>query len=379
MIYLDNNSTTRMADEVFDAMRPFMGEQYGNPSSLHLMGQTARNAVERARAQVAACINANPRNIIFTSGGTEADNLAILGTLEAQPSKRRILTTPVEHVAVRQACGKLATRGYVIDDVRVDRLGRVDPADVERLINDETALAAVMFANNETGVVFPIDRIAAVVASRGVPLHIDTVQAFGKVPINVQSLPCTTLALSAHKIHGPKGVGALYVAPGARLRGQLVGGHQERDLRPGTENVAGIVGFGVAAELAERQREEASEHMTQLRDALEAGILAQVKSAVVLGDTSSRLCNTTNMAFPGIDAEAILIGLSQKGVCASSGSACSSGSLEPSHVLQAMGIDAEVARGAIRFSLSKFTTASEIEMSITVVTEVVRKLASLTA
>lgn len=379
MIYLDNNSTTRVADEVLEAMRPFLCEQYGNPSSLHLMGQAARNAIEQARAQVAACINASPRSIIFTSGGTEADNLAILGTLEAQPAKRRILTTPVEHVAVRQMCAKLSTRGYAIDDVSVDQQGQVDPSNVERMLTDETAIAAVMFANNETGVLFPIERIAAAVASRGVPLHVDGVQALGKVPIDVQSLLCTTLAMSAHKIHGPKGVGALYVAQGARLRGQLVGGHQERDLRPGTENVAGIVGFGVAAELAERRHEDTSLHVAQLRDALEAGILARVRSAVVLGDATHRLCNTTNIAFPGIDAEAILIGLSQKGVCASSGSACSSGSLEPSHVLQAMGIDANVARGAIRFSLSKYTTASEIDESISVVTEVVRKLASLIA
>lgn len=377
MIYLDNNATTRLADEVLEAMTLFWREQYGNPSSLHLAGQAARHAIEQARSQVASLIHAKSRDIVFTSGGTEADNLAILGMLDAQPAKRHIVTTGVEHVAVLSLCDRLASRGYHVTTVPVDGQGRLDPAGFECALTDETALAAVMYANNETGVIFPINEIARIATNRGVPLHVDAVQAAGRCAIDVQAAPVATLALSAHKIHGPKGVGALYVAPRTRLRSQLVGGHQERDLRPGTENVAGIVGFGRAAELAQASIENDVDGVCALRDRLERGILNRIDSARVLGDITRRVANTTNIAFEGLEAEALLIGLSQRELCASSGSACSSGALEPSHVLRAMNVPAQLAQGAIRFSLSRYSTESEIDDAIDIIAEVVGHLARL--
>lgn len=377
MIYLDNNATTKPAEEVVRAMLPFLHEQFGNPSSLHIAGQTARHAVEDARAQVASLIGARSRDIVFTSGGTEADNLGILGALDAYPSRKHLVTTAVEHVAVRDLCIRLAGRGHRVTFVPVDRDGRLDLEMLSNALDDETAIVMAMAVNNETGVQFPLDEIFALTSRRGVPLHVDAVQAAGRLLLDVRTLPVASLALSAHKIHGPKGVGALYVAPGTRIRSQFVGGHQERDLRPGTENVAGIVGFGVAADLAKQRMDLDTPRVRALRDRLEHGIRTSLSSACVIASASPRVCNTTSIAFPGMEAEAILIGLSQRGLCASSGSACSSGALEPSHVLQAMNIDPETAKGAIRFSLSRYTSESEIDEAVTIVREVVQKLASM--
>ena len=379
LIYLDNNSTTRVCDAAIVAMTPYWREQHGNPSSLHLAGQTARAAVETARAQVAGLIGARPREIVFTGGGTEADNLAILGTLAAYPTRRHIVTTTVEHVAVHSLCGRLAKEGYRVTFVGVDSLGRLDLAALESAIGPETALVSVMHANNETGVLFPIGQVAAIARARGVVLHVDAVQSVGKLPVDVAALGADLVSLSAHKIHGPKGTGALYVRPGTRLRSQQVGGHQERDLRPGTENVPAIVGFGAAAEAAGRDLASAAARMAALRDTLESAILSACPGANVNGDRSNRVCNTTNIAFPGLEAEAILIALSQAGVCASAGSACSSGALEPSHVLAAMGVPADAAKGSVRFSLSRETTREEIDAAIGIVCTVIHRLRGLSS
>lgn len=374
MIYLDNNSTTQTDPAVLDAMAPCWRDQYANPSSLHLAGQSARNAIEHAREQVAALIHAKPRDIIFTSGGTEADNLAILGTLEANSSKRRIVTTGVEHVAVHALCEKLQKQDYDVVFLPTDPDGRLDLAALDAALTPDTALAAVMHANNETGVIFPIEEIAQLATARGIPLHVDAVQSAGKLPIDCSRIPCNTLALSAHKFHGPKGTGALYVAPRAKLRNQLVGGHQERDLRPGTENVPAIVGMGKAAELAANLDPDPWRTVAALRDRLEIEITARLDFSCVIGAGAPRIPNTTLIAFPGLEAEAILIGLSQRELCASSGSACSSGSLEPSHVLRAMGCDPATAKSAIRFSLSKRTTSHEIKAAIEITADVIGRL-----
>ncbi|HVP11734.1 MAG TPA: aminotransferase class V-fold PLP-dependent enzyme [Phycisphaerae bacterium] len=374
-IYLDNNSTTRTADEVVAAMQPYWTEQYGNASSLHLLGQAAKHAVETAREQVAALIGTRPRDIVFTSGGTESDNLAIVGTLAAHPHKRHIVTTAVEHVAVHGLCRRLEAEGYRVTFVGVDSGGHLDLNRFARALDGDTALASVMYANNETGVIFPISRIAEITARHGVPLHVDAVQAAGKINIDASSLGANLISISAHKIHGPKGVGALFVGRGARLRSQFVGGHQERDIRPGTENVAAIVGFGVAAERAKARLNNGIAGVAALRDRLEEGILARVDFGHVIGDRSARTPNTTNIGFERLSSEAILIALSESGICASSGSACSSGSLEPSHVLKAMGIDERIAHGAVRFSLSCETTEAEIDRVLEVLPQIVRRLA----
>jgi len=378
-IYLDNNSTTRPSEEVLAAMQPYWRELYGNASSLHRVGQVARHAVEQAREQVAAFIGAKPREIVFTSGGTESDNLAILGTMEASPGKRHIVTTTVEHPAVYSLCKHLETRGYRVSYISVDSEGHLDLDRFAAALGTETALASVMLANNETGVLFPIERLAEITAARGIPLHVDAVHAAGKVPIDAAALGVSLMSLSAHKIHGLKGVGALYVGRGARVHGQLVGGHQERDIRPGTENVAGIVGFGVAAQLAKTALSERMPKVSSLRDRLEAGILERVPCAKVIGDRTGRTPNTTQIGFERLSAEAILVALSEKGVCASSGSACHSGSLEPSRVLQAMGVDQALAHGAVRFSLSRETTEQEIDFALEIIPSVAQRLASVTA
>ncbi len=377
-IYLDNNATTRVADEVVQAMMPYWRDHYGNASSLHLVGQRAKHAVELAREQVADLIGAAPRDIVFTSSGTEADNLAILGTLAAFPTKRHVVTSSVEHVAVHSLCDRLANDGYRVTRIGVDSTGRLDLDALAASLDDDTAIVSVMYANNETGVVFPIHDVAELAAKRNVPLHVDAVQAAGKLSLGVAELGASLLTLSAHKLHGPKGAGALYVRKRTRLRSQLVGGHQERDIRPGTENVAAIVGFGEAARLAkDRLAAGGMASVAVLRDRLEGGLLERADMAHVIGDSGCRVANTTNVAFESLQAEAILIALSEEGLCASSGSACSSGSLEPSHVLKAMGIDERIAHGAIRFSLSHETTNEEIDQAVEIVTKVVRRLASL--
>lgn len=376
-IYLDNNATTKPAPEVVAAMLPHLTDSYGNPSSLHAFGQSAQNAIENAREQVANLIHALPREVVFTSGGTESDNLAILGTLAAYPTKKHIVTTAVEHSAVINTAERLEKQGYRVTYVGVDQLGRLDLDAFAAALTDDTALASVMHANNETGVIFPIDQVAKIAADRGVPLHVDAVQSLGKLPIDIRALPISLMSISAHKIHGPKGVGALYVKRGTRLRSMTIGGHQERDIRPGTENVAGIVGFGAAAELARQEPPAVRERITALRDQLESGILDRFDYAHVNGDKAHRLHNTTNIGFESLEAEAILIALSEAGIAASSGAACSSGSLEPSHVLIAMKINERIAHGAVRFSLSRFTTQSEVDETLKLLPALLSRLAAL--
>lgn len=377
-VYLDNNATTRMAESVAAAMQPYGRERFGNPSSLHRVGQKARHDVETAREQVAALIGARSREVVFTSGGTEANHLAILGTLAAYPARRHVVTTAVEHVSVFSLCERLARDGYRVTFVGVDRLGHLDLAEFTAALDDDTAVASVMYANNETGVIFPVADVAVLCAERGIPLHVDAVQAAGKLPIDVQVLGANLVSISSHKMHGPMGAGALYVGRRTRLRSLFVGGHQERDLRPGTENVAAIVGFGEAARLArQRLNDGSTERVTAMRDRLESGLLQRVEFAHVIGDRSARVGNTTNVAFETLEAEAILIALSERGVCASSGSACSSGSLEPSHVLRAMGIEERIAHGAIRFSLSSETTDADVDAALEIVPDVVKRLAAL--
>ncbi|GMU24774.1 MAG: cysteine desulfurase [Phycisphaerae bacterium] len=376
-IYLDNNATTRPDPRVVEAMLPYLTEQYANPSSVHLFGQQARHAVETAREQVAAALGAAPRQILFTGGGSEANNLAIRGVLNWRPEKRHVVTTAVEHDSVLRLAGQLEKEGYRVTYLGVDALGRLDPAEFEAALTDETAIASIMHANNETGVLFPIDELGRMAAARRVPLHVDATQTVGKLPVDVRKRPAQLVTLASHKLHGPKGVGVVYLGRGVRLRPQVLGGHQERDLRAGTENVAGIVGTGVAIGLALEHLEEEATRVRALRDRLEVGILQRVSMAHVNGDTHHRLPNTTNIGFEALEAEAILMLLSKEGLCASSGAACSSGSLEPSHVLKAMGIDERIAHGAVRFSLSRFTTDEEIDRALQIVPAAIERLREL--
>ncbi len=379
-VYFDNNATTRPLDQVVDAMLPILREQYANPSSVHQFGQTVRHRVELAREEVAALVHASPKEIVFTSGGTESINLAIRGTLAARPAKRHLVTSAVEHSAVYRLADALEDEGVRVDRVGVDRDGQLDCDELAERITDETALVSLMHVNNETGVVFDVERIAAITQERGVPLHIDAVQSAGKLPIDLSpdgGLAAQLVSISGHKLHGPKGVGALFIRRRTRIAPLIYGGRQERELRAGTENVAGIVGFGAACTHARSALTgDETARVAALRDRLEAGILAAIPFAHVNGRSANRVCNTTNIGFEGLEAEAILLLLSEAGICTSSGSACSSGSLEPSHVLKAMGIDPRIAHGAIRFSLSRFNTAEEVDH---VVAELPKLLARLTA
>lgn len=376
-IYLDNNATTRPAPEVVAAMHRCLDASWGNPSSAHAVGQAARHAVENARTQVASLLGARPREIIFTSGGTEADNLALRGLLATQPNKRHVVTTRVEHEAVLHTCAQLEREGYCVTYLDVDHEGRIQPDSVDAALGNDTALVSVMHANNETGVIFPIEQIAAMCDRRGVPLHVDAVQTAGKLPINVAGFPVSLLVISAHKMHGPKGVGAMYVRRGVRLARQVFGGHQERDIRSGTENVPGIVGLGAAAELACQLTDADRARIAGLRDRLETGLLAKIPFARVNGDRSQRTGNTTNIGFETLEAEAVVLTLSEKGICVSAGAACSSGSLEPSHVLKAMKIDPAYAHGGVRFSLSRYTTDADIDDALARIPPLLHRLHGL--
>lgn len=374
-IYLDNNATTMIAPEVIDAMMPFLTERYGNPSSMHAFGGNVGKEIEKARMQVAEFIGAeNDYEIVFTGSGTESDNMAIMGTIAYYRDKRHIITSRVEHPAVLSLCKKLEKDGYRITYVPVDRDGNLDIERLKSSVDDDTAIVSIMYANNETGVIFPVEEIGAYLKTRGVPFHVDAVQAAGKIPLDVNKINCDLLSLSGHKFHGPKGVGMLYVRRGTRMRPILYGGHQERGRRPGTENVPGIIGVGRAAELARSHVPDYSDHVRRLRDKLEEGLLATFKNAVLNGNKQMRVPNTTNIGFEFIEGEAILLYLDEKGIAASSGSACSSGSLEPSHVLRAMGVPFTSAHGSIRFSLSRFITDEDIDYVISVMPEVVNRL-----
>lgn len=378
-IYLDNNATTMMDPRVFETMRPFLLDQYANPSSTHHFGQQARHAVETARERIASLLGLTANQVVFTSGGTEANDLAIRGMLAARPDKRHLVTTAVEHDSVLRLARRIEKEGYRVSYLGVDQRGRLDPAEFEAALGDDTALASVMHANNETGVVFPLEQLGQIAASKGVPLHIDAVQTMGKLAVDWGKCPAQLITLAAHKFHGPKGIGALCIKRGVRPRPRLVGGHQEGDLRPGTENVPAIVGMAEALALAAAHIEEENARIRALRDRIETGIRQRVPSAHLLGDRELRLPNTASIGFEALEAEAILMLLSNHGICASSGSACGSGSLEPSHVLTAMGLDERVVHGAVRFSLSRFTTDADVDRVIEVVPKIIERLKSVMA
>jgi cysteine desulfurase len=373
VIYLDNNATTCPAPEMVAAMQPYFTEFYGNPSSVHRFGQLARKAIDEARASVADLIGCRDSELIWTGSGTESVNTAIRGILAARSPRRKIITTSVEHSATRELCQQLGREGFEICTIDVDQEGKLDLKSLADSLDEKTALVALMWANNETGVIFPIPLIGEMCKHTGVPLHVDATQAVGKIPVRPADSNVDAMSFAAHKFHGPKGIAALYVRRGIRIRPLLIGGPQERGRRGGTENVPGIVGMGRAAELAKANL-PGMMRVADLRDRLERGILETIADTSVNGDAEHRLPNTTNISFAQLEAEAILLLLSERDVCASAGAACSSGSLEPSHVLKAMKIDPRLAHGAIRFSLSRMTTAQEIDQTLKILPEVISRL-----
>jgi cysteine desulfurase len=372
--YFDNNATTRVAPEVVDAMIPFLREQWGNPSSTYVFGRQVGEHVDQARAKVAALINAEPREIIFTSCGTESNNSAIHSALVTQPEKRHVLTTAVEHSANTHFCALLQKRGYSVTYLPVGPDGALDLQQLETAIRPDTAIVSVMWANNETGVVFPVRDMVAICRRKGVLFHTDAVQTPGKLKIDVRELDVDFLSLSAHKLHAPKGIGLLYAKRRVRYQPYVVGGGQERGRRGGTENVASIVAFGRAAELAMASLPDENTRVRSLRDRLEDGILAGIPGTSRNGAKEPRLPNTSNVAFDGVEAEGILMLLDQAGICASSGSACTTGSLDPSHVLTAMGCSAARARSSIRFSLGIYNTDEEVEYLLKHLPGIIAKL-----
>lgn len=376
VIYLDNNATTRVDPSVLEAMLPYLRDYYGNPSSMHSFGGQVGQAVREARSQVAALLGADDTEIVFTSCGSESNNAAIRAALATQPDKRHIITTQVEHPAVLNVCKQLEKQGYTVTYLSVDNQGQLDLMELEAALTGNTALVSTMYANNETGVVFPIEQIGLRVKEVGALFHVDAVQAVGKIPIDLKTSTVDLLTLSGHKLHAPKGIGALYVRRGVRFRPFLLGGHQERGRRAGTENVPGIIALGKAAALAQVHFKDGAREQ-QLRDDLEQGILATIPDCEVNGHPTQRLPNTTNIGFKYIEGEAILLHLNRHGICASSGSACSSGSLEPSHVLRAMGLPYTILHGSIRFSLSRFTTEAEVSQVLARLPEIIGHLRSL--
>lgn len=373
-IYLDNNATTRTAPEVLEAMLPFFADLYGNPSSMHFFGGQVARHLKTAREQVAALIGAHPSEIVFTSCGTESDNAAIMGTLYSYPEKKHLVISRVEHPAVLNVAHHLQARGYRITELKVDGQGQLDLDELRHVLTEDTALVSIMTANNETGVIFPIDEIAAIVRERGIPFHTDAVQAVGKIPMDMGRSPIDMLSLSGHKLHAPKGIGALYIRKGTRFAPFVVGGHQEAGRRGGTENVPYIIGLGHAAEFCLAHLEEENTRVRALRDRLETALLERIPNTIVNGDRQHRLPNTTNLSFEYIEGESILMLLSDEGVCASSGSACTSGSLQPSHVLRAMGVPFTAAHGSIRFSLSIYNTEEDVDVVIDVLPPIIQRL-----
>ena len=376
-IYFDNNATTKVADEVFEAMKPFLTDLYGNPSSMHTFGGQVEKHIRNSRGQITELLGCDSSEIIFTSGGTESDNAAIKGVLAAVPEKRKIITTRVEHPAVLSTCREIQSFGYKLVELGVDRDGQIDLDELKSEVDDDTAIVTIMYANNETGVIFPIDKIAEIVKAKGVVFHTDAVQAVGKIPLNLDNSNIDLLSLSGHKLHAPKGVGVLYVRKGTRISPFIVGGHQEKNRRAGTENVAGIVALGKACQLAAKEIVQENTKVKKLRDKLENAILKTCAGAMLNGDKVNRLPNTCNISFEFIEGEAILLLLDQFGICASSGSACTSGSLEPSHVLRAMGVPFTAAHGSIRFSLSRYNTESEVDFVIEKMPAIVNRLREL--
>jgi cysteine desulfurase len=386
-VYLDFNATTPVEPRVLDAMLPYFSTEFANAASIHTPGQKARAAVETAREQVAALIGARPQEIVFTSGGTESDNHAIFGIVSSSftsftsstssTSSRHIITTAIEHEAVLNACQALEKEGVRVTYLPTDREGQIDLDELHRAMRPETVLITIMHANNELGTVQPLEEIGRIAKEADVHFHTDAVQSAGKVPIDVNAFRLDLLSLSGHKIYAPKGIGALYVRGGTRLRQLLYGGHHQRGFRPGTENVAGIVGLGKAAEIARNSLAEDAQRVSALRDKLQQGLLHRVPQSRVNGGGAPRTPNTTNLVFPGVEGEALLIALDLKGLACSTGAACSSGAVEPSHVLTAIGLSPEEARASLRFSLGRHTTSADIDFALNVVPAAVAQLREL--
>jgi cysteine desulfurase len=374
---MDNNATTQAAPEVLEAMQPFFTEHYGNPSSMHSFGGNVEKHIEGAREQVAALIGAEPTEIVFTSCGTESDNTAIMSALEVQQAKRHVITSKVEHPAVYGFLDFCERKGYRISRIPVDSEGVLDRQEFDNVLNEQTALVTIMHANNETGVIFPIEELAHRAKAKGVLFHTDAVQTVGKLPINMKNSAIDMLSLSGHKLHAPKGVGALYVRRGTRFSPFMIGGHQERGRRAGTENVASIVGLGKACELAAKYMDDENSRVKHLRDMLEEGLLKRAPDAALNGKKEMRLPNTANISFKYVEGEAILLHLNELNIAASSGSACTSGSLEPSRVLRSMGIPYTAAHGAVRFSLSRYNTEEEVKFVIEKLPPIISELRNI--
>lgn len=377
LVYLDNNATTMVDPKVYEAMQPYFCDLYGNPSSMHYFGGQISKAIAKAREQVKEFLGAkDSKEIIFTASGSEGDNMAIRGILEANKSKKHIITTKVEHPAVLNVFKYFEKQGYDVTYLNVDAKGNIDLNELKEAINDDTILVSMMYANNETGVILPVEKASKLVKQINpkIKFHVDAVQAAGKIPLNVKETDIDLLTIAGHKLHAPKGIGALYVKTGTLLPAFVIGGHQEKGKRAGTENVPYIVGLGKACELAQEAMEFELTQVKKLRDKLESGILKTIYNAKVNGETENRVPNTTNIGFQYIEGELILLHLSDLGICASSGSACTSGSLEPSHVLKSMGVPFESLHGSIRFSLSRFTTEEEIDYVLKVLPAVIFKL-----
>jgi cysteine desulfurase len=373
-VYLDNNATTQVAPEVVEEMLPYFTQYYGNPSSMYTFGGNVAMKIKQARAQTAELLGASPEEIIFTACGTESDNTALWAALRANPDRRHIITSKVEHPAVKNLAEYLARHGYRVTYVPVDKMGRLNLDYLYSHLSDETAIVSLMWANNETGVIFPVEEIAERVKARGAVFHTDAVQAVGKIPINMAESAIDMLSLSGHKLHAPKGIGALFVRRGTKFAPFLMGGHQEHGRRGGTENVASIVALGKAAELAIAGLEEENTRVRIMRDKLETELVRRIPNAIVNGDPEHRLPNTTSIAFEYVEGEAILLLMDEYNICASSGSACTSGSLEPSHVLRAMDVPFTAAHGSIRFSLSIYNTEEEIDLVIEKLPPIIERL-----
>ena len=377
-VYLDHNATTPTHPEVVKEMLPYYGKIYGNPSSIHQFGQEARKAIDEAREKVADFIGAIQEEIIFTSGGTEADNFAIKGIAYANEKKgKHIITSSIEHHAVLNPCKYLEKQGFQVTYLPVDKYGLVDPDEVEKAITKETILITIMHANNEIGTIEPIAEIGKIAKEKGICLHTDAVQTVGKIPVNVNKLNIDSLSLSAHKIYGPKGIGGLYVRKGIRIQPLIEGGHHEKNRRAGTENVPAIVGLGKAVEIAKTTLDKESIYLTNLRDGLCSGIGEKIDSVYLNGHPVKRLPNTLNMSFEFVEGESIILNLDMKGIAVSSGSACTSGSLEPSHVLKAMGVEPAIAQGSVRFSLGKDNTEEDIDYVLEVLPEIIVRLRAM--
>jgi len=376
-IYLDNNATTQVAPEVLDAMLPYFRDLYGNPSSMHSFGGQVAKKIREAREQAASLIGAAPEEIIFTSCGTESDNAAIRSALAAHPDRRHILTSRVEHPAIKSLCAHLSRQGYRITELPVDKDGLLDMNQFEKNLTPDTAVVSLMWANNETGVLFPVEKAAELAHTRGILFHTDAVQAVGKIPINMKTNDIDMLSISGHKLHAPKGIGILYIRKGTKFSPFLIGGHQEKERRGGTENTPSIIGLGKACELAARNMETENTRVKQLRDKLETELLARIPNSRVNGNQLYRLPNTANISFEFIEGEGILLLMDEYGICASSGSACTSGSLQPSHVLRAMGVPFTMAHGSIRFSLSIYNTEEEISFVIEKMQPIIERLRSM--